>query len=173
MLAHHGLELGAGVGLVFQPELGLPGALGLWTAVVAGDLGLLAPRRSPLGRARALAAGVSLAGVLVHYLLWPWELRRGLPRLTAAEGVRGRQLAVYDAILLGWAASAAGSLLVDVPGSRRRWALVGAAVALAPLVASARHHFTWVTAEAAEHPAWWNRALRGRSPAGPGHRSER
>jgi hypothetical protein len=29
-IAHHGFELGAGVGLVFQPDLGLAGAGALW-----------------------------------------------------------------------------------------------------------------------------------------------
>lgn len=159
MVAHHGFELAAGVGLVFQPELGLAGAAALWAAVVAGDVALLAPRRSPRGRLRAAAAGLSLAGVVVHYVVWPWELRRGVPRLLAAEGFSRRQLPFYDVVLLAWAAAAAGSLLVDVRGRRRRWALVGV-LAVPPLVGSARHHFAWVGERAREAPAWWNRAVR-------------
>lgn len=159
MAAHHAVELGAGVGLVFQPELGLAGAGVLWAAVVAGDLLVLGPRRSGTGRLRAAAAGTALAGVAVHYLLWPWELRRGLPRLRSAEGLSPAQLPWYEAVLLGWAAAAAGSLVADVGRGRRRWALVGA-VAAGPLAVSARHHFRWVTEQARTRPRWWNRAVQ-------------
>lgn len=169
LVAHHGFELGAGVGLVFQPELGLPGSALLWAALVGADLAVTAPRSSGADRVRAAAAGLALAGVAVHYVVWPWELRRGLPRLQEAEGLGAAQLPYYDAVLLGWAAASAASLVVDVAPARRRWALVGLA-ALAPLVGSARHHFRWVREEAVRAPAWWNRAVQpgraGPPPAG-------
>jgi hypothetical protein len=159
MVAHHAVELGAGVGLVFQPELGLPGAAALWAAVVAAELLVLGPYRSGAERLRAAAAGTTLAGVGVHYMLWPWEVRGGLPRLCQAEGLSSAQLPWYEAVLLAWAAGAVGSLAVDVGGGRRRWALVG--VVAAPLLArSARHHFAWVTDQARTRPRWWNRAVR-------------
>lgn len=168
MVAHHAFELAAGVGLVFQPELGLAKAVALWAAVVGGDLAVLAPRGggAVAGRVRAAAAGTALAGVAVHYVVWPWELRRGVPRLLQAEGLSARQLPYYDGVLLAWAAASAASLVADVPPAYRRWALVGG-VALAPLVASSRHHFRWVTEQARVAPAWWNRAMRPPQPAGP------
>src|SRR5579863_5986736 len=89
-LAHHGFELAAGVGLVFQPYLGLPGSLALWgTALPAWAALAVAPAGG--GRRDALLAalaGTSLAGALVHFALWPVGRRRGLPVLTAAEGLR-------------------------------------------------------------------------------------
>lgn len=159
MVAHHAVELGAGVGLVLQPELGLPGAGALWAGVVAGDLLLLAPDGSRAHRARAAAAGVALAGVATHYLLWPWEVRRGVPRLRGAEGLSRRQLPWYEAVLLEWAVAAVGSLVADVDPGHRRWALVGVAAA-GPLALSARHHFRWVTEQARLRPRWWNRAVQ-------------
>lgn len=159
MVAHHGFELGSGVGLVFQPELGLGGASLLWGAIVAGEVLLNQVDGRSGGRFRSAAAGLALAGVLVHYMLWPWELRRGLPRLQAAEGLRSEQLRTYDAILLGWGAAAAMAVLFDGEPGQRRWAVAGLA-ATPLLIGSARHHFRWVSRKAVETPAWWNRALQ-------------
>lgn len=160
MVAHHGFELAHGVGLVFQPELGLGGAAALWFAVVGGEMALASRRWRGGGRLRATAAGMSLAGVLVHYVLWPWEVRGGIPRLVAAEGLPANRLGWYDAILLGWAGTAALALVADSATGERRWVVLG--VLAAPvLVRSARYHFTWVREAAVRAPAWWNRALQG------------
>ncbi len=160
--AHHGFELGSGVGLVFQPQLGLPLSAGLW----AGQLGLwgaLAARGSrrwdtPL----AVMAGTALAGAAVHFTMWP--TRRGplgLPVLAEAEGLPARALPAYNTILWCWAAAAGLSLLVETPRSARRGLWAGT-VAFPLLRWSARHHFQWIADEARERPAWWNRAV---SPA--------
>jgi len=163
MVAHHGFELGNGVGLVFQPELGLGGAIALWSAAVGVDVGLASRRSRGGGRLRAAGAGISLAGVLVHYIVWPWELRNGIPHLQSAEGLPADRLGWYDAILLGWAGASALALAADSDPGERRWALLG--VLAAPvLVKSARHHFAWVRDAAVTSPAWWNR--RGVRPEG-------
>lgn len=162
-LAHHGFELATGVGLVFQPELGLPVAAGAWAGQLAG-WGLMASRGSkrwdlPL----AVMAGVALGGATVHFALWP--TRRGplgLPVLTEAEGLPAAALPAYNAILWSWAAASGLSLLVETPASARK-GLAAGAVAFPLLYLSARHHFRWIKVQAAEHPAWWNRAVR---PAG-------
>jgi len=159
MVAHHGFELGNGVGLVFQPELGLGGAIALWSAAVGVDVGLASRRSGGGGRLRAAGAGISLAGVLVHYVVWPWKLRNGIPHLQSAEGLPADRLGWYDAILLGWAGASALALAVDSDPGERRWALLG--VLAAPvLVKSARHHFAWVRDAAVTSPAWWNRGVR-------------
>lgn len=164
MLAHHGFELAGGVGLVFQPELGLRGSIAFWVATAAADVLLATTDRPGYGRWRAAVAGLALAGVAVHYVVWPWELRLGLPRLTAAEGLRSEQLPMYDTILLGWAAAALTALVTDSGPGERRWAAAGFA-AMPLLVGSARHHFRWIGEQARESPAWWNRAVQ---PDGPG-----
>jgi hypothetical protein len=146
--AHHGFELGAGVGLVFQPYLGLGGAAALWALVLPG-----------------LAV---LAGALVHFTLWPWRRRGPLLWLTAAEGLRDRELGPYNLILDWWALASGLALAFEARGPARRWGAAGLAAAL-PLRASARHHFVWLRQQARERPEWWNRAAVGAAPV-PGAR---
>ena len=176
---HHGFELAAGVGLVFQPYLGLGGALAAWGVALPSWAGLvlLARRRAArpaagddddtVGRAAdaalAVLAGVAIAGVLVHFRLWPFERRPagrllGVPVLVEAEGLSRGQLPAYNAVLYAWGLSAAVALAAGTPRGSRRWALPGLFSAV-PLAASARHHFAWARRQAVEHPAWWNRAL--------------
>jgi hypothetical protein len=157
--AHHGFELASGAGLVFQPELGLAPATVLWTTQIVGWAAVAQRSGSRVEAVLAILDGASLAGVAVHFLLWPWRWGRlGVPVLTEAEGLSPRLLPAYNAILWSWAAASAGSLLRELPRGSRRWALVGMA-SLPALAVSARHHFRWVKEEAALHPAWWNRGV--------------
>ena len=161
--AHHGFELGSGVGLVWQPELGLTGSGTFWVAEL-GLWSLVAARGSQRwDGVLALLSGAGLAGVIVHFTLWPWRRNRfGIPVLTEAEGLPPSRLPAYNTILGLWGLASILSLL-ELSPSRRRWALVGLA-ALPLLRRSARHHFAWATTEAELHPAWWNRGLRSDSP---------
>ncbi len=156
--AHHLFELEAGVGLVFQPQLGLGGAACLWGVGIPAWIAVAARGSRRWDRILAFAAGMAVGGAIVHYTLWPVERRHGLPYLREAEGLKPDQLPAYNALLLGWAAGALAALARETPPGARRWALVGALVAL-PLRASARHHFAWVREQAKVRPAWWNRAL--------------
>ncbi len=160
-LAHHSFELGNGVGLVWQPELGLPGSAVLWTSVLSGwSLTALRGGGPRSDAFRSMAAGTALAGSLVHYWLWPW--RRGplgLPVLVEAEGLPPARLPAYNAILWVWGAGALLALFTETPRRARPWAAVGFA-SMPLLVRSARHHFIWVKEQAAERPAWWNRGVR-------------
>ena len=157
--AHHGFELASGIGLVLQPELGLPGSALVW-GVQLPAWGVIAARGSTRwDGVVAASSGVSLAGALVHFVLWPWRRNRiGLPALTDAEGLPTSALPAYNVILQSWAAASALSILFEVGRGKRRWALIGMG-ALPLLYVSARHHFTWINDEAAERPAWWNRAI--------------
>jgi hypothetical protein len=159
---HHAFELGAGVGLVFQPQLGLSGAVALWGTLLPAWFAVAVRGAWPgWERPLALAAGLSLGGVAVHYTMWPWETRRGVPLLTQAEGLRPGHLPAYNAILYGWAAAAALALLRETPRGSRRWAFPGM-LATIPLRRSARHHFVWIREQAGHDPAWWNRAFAAR-----------
>ncbi len=152
------------MGLVWQPELGLLGASVLWMGVLATwtAAGVRGGRRA--GPALNVACGAALAGSLVHYGLWPWRPGPfGLPTLTEAEGLPPSRLGAYNAILWGWAAASAGSVLLESPRRQRRWALLGV-LTLPALVWSARHHFEWVRGQAVSNPAWWNRAVRAPAP---------
>lgn len=156
---HHAFELGAGVGLVFQPELGLPGSLALWgTALPANLVAASRGGRGADGRL-AFAAGAALGGVSVHYMLWPWERRRGLPWLTEAEGLSGKQLPYYNALLYAWAAAALAALVRETPPRARKWAAVGMALTVV-FRRSAEYHFRWVKEQAKINPRWWNRGVQ-------------
>jgi hypothetical protein len=160
--AHHGFELGNGVGLVWQPELGLGGAGALWVVQLGLWSWMAARGGRKWDRVLAMQAGSGVAGVVVHFTLWPWKRNRfGIPVLTEAEGLPASRLPAYNTILGVWGLASALSVL-ELSPSRRRWALVGL-VALPIFRVSARHHFKWASAQSTENPAWWNRGFR----AGP------
>ncbi len=174
LLAHHGYELAAGAGLMFQRELGLPIAAFGWGAIVP-TLAELGWRRSAWSDSlRAFAAGSNLAAVTVHYTLWPWKLwpspRCGVPVLSAAEGLAAGHLPAYNTVLLGWGVASLGAVC-ETRAGQRRWALIGFLTAL-PLRRHARGHFTWMRREAEHRPAWWNRALADRGGDDRAHRDE-
>ena len=156
--AHHGFELISGVGLVLQPELGLGFAGALWGTGIPAWIRLAAKgedtRWDPL---LAAWSGVSLAGVVVHFSLWPWRYNKlGIPVLTEAEALPSSSLPAYNSLLHVWAVASAFSILREVRPGARRWALVGLAT-LPLLRRSAQHHFSWLKEEALTNPAWWNR----------------
>lgn len=158
--AHNAFELACGVGLMFQPELGLRGASAMW--VTAFPIVLAGASRGRRGLDVPLAAvlGANLAAVVVHYTLWPWRCRRGVPLLTAAEGMDEEYLPAYNAILAGWAAASLLAVGVEVPRGKRRWVAAGFLGAL-PLRRHARDHFAWICEQSRLNPAWWNRGVRG------------
>jgi hypothetical protein len=143
---------------VLQPELGLGPACALWGSVLPGWLFLALngdeSRWDPL---LAAWSGASLAGVGVHFSLWPWRFNGlGLPVLTEAEGLAPSSLPAYNLLLQAWALVAALSIIREVRPGHRRWALVGCAAA--PLLRrTARYHFSWLKEQALTNPAWWNR----------------
>ena len=156
--AHHGFELFSGVGLVLQPELGLGVAGALWGTGIPVWIRLAVKsdhtRWDPL---LAAWSGASLAGVVVHFTLWPWRRNTlGIPVLTEAEGLSSSSLPAYNSLLYVWAIASTLSVIREVRPGARRWALVG--LATVPLSRrSARHHFSWLKEEALTNPAWWNR----------------
>jgi hypothetical protein len=158
--AHHAFELGAGVGLVWQPELGLPGSVALWSATL--PTGFVAAARSDDAMEPMLAfgRGAALGGVAVHFMLWPWTRKAGVfPWLTEAEGLRGRQIPVYNTLLYLWGLAAVAALARETPKRSRRWAALGLASTVA-FRKSAEYHFRWATEQAKTNPQWWNRGLR-------------
>lgn len=157
--AHHGFELASGLGLVWQPQIGLPGAATLWSVQILSWAGLAARGSRRTDPVLAAFSGASLAGVAVHFLLWPSQPGQcGLPVLIEAEGLSPWQMPSYNAMLRAWAVAASGSLVVEVPRGSRRWAFVGLAL-LPAFVLSARHHFSWVKEQAVTNPRWWNRGI--------------
>jgi hypothetical protein len=156
---HHGFELHAGVGLVFEPFLGRRGALGLWGVALPAWLAMAVAGGERFDRLLALNNATALAGGLVHYAEWPWELRGAIPTLTQAEGMPDARVPAYNRVLQGWILAGALALLAETPAGARPWALAGLALG-EPLRRSARHHFRWAREQARRDPARWSPALR-------------
>jgi hypothetical protein len=158
LFAHNAFETSAGVGLVFEPQLGRRGAFALWGALIplgliaAGSTGRWAERLS------AFNAGIGAAGVAVHFKAWPWSLHGGLPMLDQAEGLREDQLPAYNAVLWAWGIAGALSLLTETKPGSRRFALAGL-LNFPILLASAQHHFRWAREQAKLDPERWSAAL--------------
>src|SRR6202050_3168946 len=107
--AHHGFELFSGVGLVLQPDLGLGVAGTLWGTGIPAWIRLAVQsddtRWDPL---LAAWSGASLAGVVVHFSLWPWRRNAlGIPVLTEAEALPSSSLPAYNSLLHIWAVASA------------------------------------------------------------------
>lgn len=164
--AHHTFEVRAGVGLVFEPFLGRRGAWAFWSAVLPMNALVAAFGGPRHNGAVAFNAGSALAGVIVHYVDWPWVWKRGLPTLTAAEGLRPDQVPAYDLVLKGWGAASALALLRERGLGTTRYAVAGLLTGF-PLLASARHHFAWAREQAERDPESWSPALLATAEAGP------
>ena len=157
--AHHTYELGSGVGLVWQPQMGLPGSLAFWSVNLPALAWAAARAPERFDKPLAFAAGTGLGGMAVHFTLWPWEVRGGVPVLTEAEGLSTAQLPAYNAILWAWAVACALAFARETPKGARRWFAVGLLNGI-PLRMSAKHHFAWASEQARSNPAWWNRGLQ-------------
>jgi hypothetical protein len=158
LAAHNAFETRAGVGLVFEPELGRRGAYALWAALI--PLGVVAAARPGrwAERLSAFNAGVGAAGVAVHFKAWPWSLHGGLPMLDEAEGLSEDQLPAYNAVLWAWGIASALSLLTETRRGSRRFAVAGL-LNFPVLLASARHHCRWAREQARREPERWSPAL--------------
>jgi hypothetical protein len=158
LLAHNAFETRAGVGLVFEPQLGRRGATALWSALI--PLGLLAAARGGkwAERLSAFNAGIGVAGVAVHFKAWPWSLHGGVPMLDEAEGLREDQLPAYNSVLWAWGIASALSLLKETRRGSRGFALAGL-LNFPILLASADHHFRWAREQAKLDPGRWSGAL--------------
>ncbi len=157
--AHYLFEVGGGSGLFLQRHLGLGGAGAFWTSLLSSWLTLAHRGRAP--KLLATAAGSALGTVVLHFDVWPWSVRRGLPLLEQAEGFSPSWVPSYNALLYAWSAASVAAIALDSPRGARRWALVGFLVTM-PSKREALRHYAWVQEQAWVRPAWWNRSGRRR-----------
>lgn len=158
--AHHAFEVRAGVGLVFEPFLGRRRAVASWTgALPAWALAAWLGDGERLEKWIALNNAAGLAGGIVHFVEWPWELRGGIPCLIEAEGMTAAQLRPYNRVLHLWTLAGLLAVAFETPPHARKWALVGLALG-EPLRRSAVHHFRWARAQAQREPERWSPVLR-------------
>ena len=105
------------------------------------------------------AAGAASAGAVVHFATWPLRRSRfGIPVLAEAEGLDGAGLSAYNTILYVWGATAALSILVDIPRGRRRWALLGLATFPLQRFSAAATSRGWVARRSRLRPGGTGRA---------------
>jgi hypothetical protein len=105
--------------------------------------------------------GMFLTAVLAHFIYWPKRWVSGIPYLTECEGLHGRVLLPYNAILYLSAVSAVAGFAEN----GRRAGLRGAAVPLIGvpvLLRIQRIEFQRLRLQARRHPGWWNRRLQKR-----------
>ena len=152
---HQAVELALGTGVIGQSSAGLGPAIGASLALDGSWIAMA--RRGGPEPALSFLSGVAVGVPVVHFTLWPWHFRRGLPLLTEAEGLPRSVMPVYNAILYAWAGAGALALARETPRGHRRWFLAGL-LAVAAIRPAAQRHFTWMAEEARRHPQWWNRA---------------
>lgn len=158
--AHHGFEMRAGVGLVFEPFIGRRRALAMWAGALPGmALAGWTGGGERMEKWIALNNAAALAGGIVHFVEWPWELRHGIPYLTEAEGMTSEQLVPYNRVLHLWTLAGLLAVALETPRHARRWALLGLALG-EPLRRSAVHHFAWAAEQAEREPERWSPVLR-------------
>ncbi len=161
--AHHTFEVRAGVGLVFEPFIGRRGAIALWaTGLPAWAAAAWLGEGEAIEKWLALNNGAGLAGGIVHFVAWPWELRGGIPQLVEAEGLTPAQLPAYNRVLQLWVLAGALALALETPRHARRWAFAGLLLG-EPLRRSAIHHFRWAHEQAEREPERWSPVLRERA----------
>lgn len=157
--AHVFYELAAGVAMPLASLVG-PGPaaafVGAGSAVAFREAG-----RQPRSRDAAFAVlnGMFLSAVIAHFASWPRTRVAGLPWLTECQGLTGRLMPPYNAILYASGVAALGGLLEN-----RRGALWGTAVpaAMVPfLMFEAPREYARLRAQARRRPRWWNRRLQG------------
>jgi hypothetical protein len=154
--AHQAVELGLGTGVIGQAQLGFPAAV---AASLVMDIGWVAGalRRRPPDAALAFGAGVAVGVPFIHFTLWPWAVRKGVPLLTEAEGLPSTTMGLYNGILYAWAAAGLLAAAVDTPRRFRSVVPLGflAVLGFRPI---AQRHFAWIAREGSRNPQWWNRA---------------
>ena len=153
---HQVLELALGTGIIGQAQAGFPGALAASTVMDAGWI-VAARRERPPERLLAFGAGVAIMTPILHFTLWPWRVRRGVPVLTEAEGLPASVMPLYNAVLYGWAGAGVLAAVRDTPRRHLGWVLAGvlAVIGIRPV---AQRHFAWMEREAQRNPQWWNRS---------------
>ncbi len=162
---HLAYELVGGVAVPLASRVGVTAATTGYAASAFAAYRAAGRLPTPRGDRRfAVANGLFASAVVSHFTSWPTTTRAGLPWLTECEGLEGRLIGPYNALLYVSAVAAVGGAVEN----RRAWRWF----ALTPLVLVPL--LRWETppvyerllTQAAERPRWWNRRLAARHGAG-------
>lgn len=156
--AHVFYELGAGAAIPYASRLGPMPAATLYATGSASAF--QAAGRLPASRDCAFSVlnGAFLSAVIGHFATWPHTTVAGLPWLVECEGLTGRLMPAYNAILYVSGFAAVGGLIEN-----RRGGLWGVLVptALVPLfMFETPREYARLQAQARRRPRWWNRRLQ-------------
>ena len=99
--------------------------------------------------------------MISHFISWPRTTRVGLPWLTECEGLDGRLMGPYNAMLYLSALAAVGGA-VENRGAWQ-WSAFTPAVVVPFLARETRLEYRRLLAQSAQRPRWWNRRLRART----------
>jgi hypothetical protein len=158
-------EVVAGVAVPLAPHVGVTAAATGFALPAAAVYRIAGTRAAPRGdRPCAVANGLFLAAVVSHFTSWPRTTRAGLPWLVECEGLEGRLMGPYNAVLYASAVAGVGGVIEN----RRAWpwAAVTAAVAAPLLRRATPPEYARLLAQAAARPRWWNRRLVARTAVG-------
>lgn len=113
----------------------------------------------------AVANGLFASAVISHFTSWPRTTRAGLPWLTECEGIEGRLMGPYNALLYVSSVAAVGGAVEN----RRAWRWFAVTLlVVAPLLRrETSPEYQRLLTQAAERPRWWNRRLAARTRRPP------
>jgi hypothetical protein len=155
---HLGYELVAGVGVPLASRVGVTAATTGYAASSVAAYRAAGHLPSPRGDRRfAVANGLFASAVISHFTSWPRTTRAGLPWLTECEGLDGRLMGPYNALLYVSAVAAVGGAIEN----RRawRWFTLTPLVVVPLLRRETPPEYQRLLTQAAERPRWWNRRL--------------
>jgi hypothetical protein len=162
---HLAYELVGGVGVPLASRVGVSAATTGYAVSSITAYRAAGHLRSPRGDRRfAVANGLFASAVITHFTSWPRTTRTGMPWLTECEGLGGRLMGPYNALLYVSAVAAIGGAVEN----RRAWrwfALTPLAV-VPVLRTETPPEYRRLLTQAAERPRWWNRRLAAHTRRG-------
>jgi hypothetical protein len=159
---HLAYEILSGVGVPLASRLGVRPAATCYLVSCVAAYRSAGRLTTPRGDRRfAVANGLFAAAMISHFTVWPRSTRGGLPWLTESEGLEGRLMGPYNALLYVSAVAAVGGAVEN----RRAWRwFVSTLLLVVPLLRRGTPpEYLRLLTQAAEAPRWWNRRLAARA----------
>jgi hypothetical protein len=168
---HLAYELIGGVGVPLASRVGVAAASTGYAVSSVVAYRAAGHLRSPRGDRRfAVANGLFASALITHFTSWPRTTRAGLPWLTECEGLEGRLMGPYNALLYVSAVAAVGGAIEN--RGAWRWFVLTPLVVVPVLRRETPPEYRRLLVRAAERPRWWNRRLAARTrqavAVGPG-----
>src|SRR4051812_49965298 len=158
MAGHLAYELVGGVGVPLASRVGVTAATTGYAVASVVAYRAAGHLSAPAGDRRfAVTNALFASAVIAHLTSWPRVSRAGLPWLTECEGLEGRLVGPYNALLYLSAVAAVGGAIEN----RRewRWVVMTPGVVLPGLRWGAPAGDERLLSPAAQEAHWWDRPL--------------